>query len=158
MIFVTVGTQLPFDRLIKMVDEIAISRTEDYFAQVGQSTFTPANMMWSRAISPGEIGEYLNKCRLVISHAGIGTILSAQRYEKPIILVPRLASEGEHRNDHQSATCEQLAHLQGVYIARNKSELLGYLERPDLVSPDQNTSKLKQLRFAEQVAQEIRSL
>ena len=42
---------------------------------------------------------------------------------KPIILVPRRAALGEHRNDHQLATVRQLAERPGILIAHDETEL-----------------------------------
>ena len=94
MFCVTVGTQLPFERLIKAVDEWAEKWPEIHiFAQV------------------------------VVSHAGMGTIISALENGKYLVLVPRLAAWGEHRNDHQLGTAEKFAHYQQIRIAKTTSEL-----------------------------------
>ena len=57
------------------------------------------------------------EARLIVGHAGIGTVLSAQRFRKPLILLPRRTALGEHRNDHQMATARQLDGRQGLTIA-----------------------------------------
>ena len=53
MIFVTVGEQLPFDRLIKTVDEWAASQgREDVFAQIGKASYIPKHIKWTKFVSP----------------------------------------------------------------------------------------------------------
>lgn len=44
MIFVTVGTQLPFDRLIEMVDEAAPELDQEIFAQTGSGKYIPKTL------------------------------------------------------------------------------------------------------------------
>jgi UDP-N-acetylglucosamine transferase subunit ALG13 len=45
--------------------------------------------------------EYIQKSELVISHAGVGTIILCKEYGVPIIILPRRRRYGEHMNDHQ---------------------------------------------------------
>ncbi|APX66043.1 glycosyltransferase [Sphingomonas sp. gentR] len=134
MIFVTVGTQLPFDRLIEAIDTIAPSLGEPVFAQTGASTYTPRNIEWSARIRPIEVDAYFAKARVVVAHAGIGTILTCQRVGRPVILFPRLVAHGEHRNDHQMATVGQLEGRPGLYVARTGEELHALLAQ-DLAPP-----------------------
>lgn len=123
MIVVTVGTQLPFDRLIRMIDELAPGLDRDVFAQTGVGTYVPQNMEWSSTVEASDFDRKLKACSVIIAHAGIGTVLKAYKYAKPIILVPRLSSLGEHRNDHQLATVSQLRQREGIYVAENKQDL-----------------------------------
>ena len=129
MIVVTVGTQLPFDRLIKMVDELAPSIPVKIFAQTGRGTYVPRNIEWSATIPAGEFDGLLRQASVIMAHAGIGTVLKAYKYRKPIILVPRQASFGEHRNDHQLATVSKLQHRAGIYVARSAEELSSLLNK-----------------------------
>jgi UDP-N-acetylglucosamine transferase subunit ALG13 len=134
LILVTVGTQLPFDRLIKWVDEMAPGVRKSGFAQIGKGAYQPKNLKWSANISPLEFDGYFRDCSVIVAHAGIGTVLTARRFGKPIILVPRQASLGEHRNDHQLATVSQLEGRPGIYVARSDNELHDLLLQ-DMVAP-----------------------
>lgn len=134
MILVTVGTQLPFDRLIKAVDSFAQELTRPVLAQIGKGTYTPQNMKWIKNIEPADFDRVFRDSTVIVSHAGIGTVLTAKRFGKPIILVPRKAALGEHRNDHQLATVSQLVGRPGIYVAQNDEELKDYLLQ-DLDSP-----------------------
>lgn len=129
MIFVTVGTQLPFDRLLKAVDEWARANQcdERIIAQVGPSDFVSPRMEISQFVSPSDLKETVRSCRLVVSHAGIGSILTALTYQTPIIIVPRLASLGEHRNDHQVATVDRFGDRAGVAVASSGEQLIKQL-------------------------------
>lgn len=123
MILLTVGTQLPFDRLVEAVDRLAPRVDEKVVGQVGRSKYIPRNIEIQERFSPLEFDRLIVSARLLISHAGIGSILSAQKHAKPIVIMPRLAKYGEHRNDHQLATCRQLESFEGIFIAHSQEEI-----------------------------------
>jgi UDP-N-acetylglucosamine transferase subunit ALG13 len=118
MIFVTVGTQGPFDRLIMAMDELALSIPHiPIVAQIAESSYTVRNMKNFRFINAVEMEHYFNSADLIVSHAGMGTIISAFERKKPIIIFPKLAKFGEHRNDHQLATAKRLESLNYLHAA-----------------------------------------
>ncbi len=123
MILVTVGMQLGFDRLIKAMDDIATSQNLEKIAKTGKSTYRPRNMKSHKRIAPAEFEKLVQQCDLIVSHAGIGTILTAQRIGCPIVILPRRFENGEHRNDHQVATARNLTGRDGLLIAMDESEL-----------------------------------
>lgn len=106
---------------------IATSLEERVVAQTGKSKYVCKNIEARDDFGAAEFETYLKSCRCIISHAGIGTILNAQKFQKPIILVPRLARFKEHRNDHQLATCKTLAGRPGIRIVQDPGELTPYL-------------------------------
>jgi UDP-N-acetylglucosamine transferase subunit ALG13 len=104
MIFVTVGTHTqPFDRLLQKVDELVKKRKikEKIIAQIGYSTYKPKNYEYFTFTSEEKILELNKRARLIITHAGAGSIITALQFRKPIIVVPRLKKFNEHVNDHQ---------------------------------------------------------
>lgn len=130
MILLTVGTQLPFDRFVEIVDHHAPKMPERIFAQVGRSRYVPQNMDWKPFIGPIEFEEKVRTCSLIVSHAGIGTIVMAQKHGKPMVLFPRLAKLDEHRNDHQLATVAALGERRGIQTAMSEDELILRLAGP----------------------------
>lgn len=130
MIFVTVGTQLPFDRLLSMVEDwlLTNNKTVNVNAQVGDSKFTSKVLNVFKNISPKEFSKIFENSSVIVAHAGMGSILTALQLNKPIIIFPRLASLGEHRNDHQLATINSFSNTPGVYVATNKTELFALLD------------------------------
>lgn len=128
MILVTIGTQLPFDRLVEMMDKIAPSLPMPVFAQIGKAQYQPKNIEWKNSINPKEFESLFSKASVIVSHAGMGTVLTAQKLGKPIIIFPRRAALGEHRNDHQMATTAQMKDRPGVYAAYNEEDLLKLLQ------------------------------
>lgn len=127
MIFVTVGTQLAFDRLVATVDLWNASKDLKVFMQVGPSSIKTKHGESAQFIDPVKADQLFKDASLVVSHAGMGSILTALRYQKPIIIMPRLASLGEHRNDHQLATCKWLGSKPGISVATDEKELLKLL-------------------------------
>ena len=129
MILVAVGTQFPFDRLVETVDKWAAASGAEVIGQIGPSTYVPAHIKAQAFLPPEEFQALLDKAELVIAHCGMGSILSALSCGKPIIVMPRSAAKGEHRNDHQFATAERFAGRPGVTVASDEAELSHCLER-----------------------------
>jgi UDP-N-acetylglucosamine transferase subunit ALG13 len=134
MIFVTVGAQMPFDRMIRTVDEWAGQRHRiDVFAQIGPTRFRPENIQFSDFINPGQFYENLERADTIVAHAGMGTIISAVERRKPILVMPRRSELGETRNDHQVATARQFEALKFVEVAMDESVLFHKLDALDQV-------------------------
>lgn len=126
MIFVTIGSMFPFDRLIRLVDELVPQwPQESFFAQVGESELQPRNMAFEKVLAARAFGEKVRSARLIIAHAGMGSIISAMEAKKPIAVLPRLAANGEVTTDHQLATAKWLRDKPGVYVAMEEAELEG---------------------------------
>jgi UDP-N-acetylglucosamine transferase subunit ALG13 len=132
MIFCTIGTQVSFDRFIKIVDEVAAELDEEVVAQVYKSQYKARNIRTVDFLAPDEFNKLFDEARMIVSHAGMGTIISAMQQAKPIIIFPRIAALGEHRNEHQMATAKQMAKMKYVYVAFNKEQLRELMLTPNL--------------------------
>jgi UDP-N-acetylglucosamine transferase subunit ALG13 len=131
MIFVTVGTQLAFDRMISAIDEWAGRRRQkNVFAQIGVSDLKPKNIEWVQSLTQPAFKKCMQEADLIVSHAGMGTILTALDLNKPIIIMPRRAILGEHRNDHQLATTRELTQRGLVASAEDTEALVRQLDEP----------------------------
>lgn len=129
VIFVTVGTDLPFNRLVHAVDEWAQANgRQDIFAQIGETDWQPKHIAWSKFLQPPEFARRFAEAEVVVAHAGMGTILSALQWEKPILVMPRRASLGEQRNEHQLATARHLSELGKINVAMDENELRAMLD------------------------------
>jgi UDP-N-acetylglucosamine transferase subunit ALG13 len=130
MIFVTVGTQGQFDRLIRTIDQWAGAHgRNDVFAQTGPSDYHSEHIHTARFIDPTEFRNRVEAASLVISHAGMGSIITALELGKRIIVMPRRASLGEHRNDHQLATAKRFAEQGRIIVAFTELELIDKLNQ-----------------------------
>lgn len=132
MIFVTTGTQEPFDRFLEIIDSIAPDIDEELVVQACSDGYTPRNYTLRGFIAPDEFDGIMERARLIVAHAGMGTILTAMQMQKPIIIFPRKASLGEHRNDHQMATARRMAELRYVHVAYDADDLRRLISTPDL--------------------------
>ena len=135
MILVTTGTQLPFPRLVAAMDRLAPRLDERVVAQVGPDAGAYANLETHARLDPETFEALFKEARLIVAHAGIGTVLAACRHEKPLVLMPRRHSLGEHRNDHQLATAEALRGRTGLYLAREEDDLAELLTQRDALLP-----------------------
>ncbi|WP_083483501.1 glycosyltransferase [Litoreibacter arenae] len=122
MIFVTVGTQLPFPRLIDHMIGYSQRSGERVVLQTGD-TADWHGMESYRSLSAPQFEAFVNEARVIVSHAGIGSILAAKSASRPLILLPRRAKLGEHRNDHQLATAAAFKDRAGLRVAWEVDEL-----------------------------------
>lgn len=124
MIFVTTGTQAPFNRLIRAMDQIAQELDgEEIFAQASGVDFDVKRLKIVEFLDPAKYHRIFTEARLIVSHAGMGTIISALKERKRIIIVPRVAALGEHRNDHQMATAKKIDELGYMPVVYDVDEL-----------------------------------
>lgn len=151
MILVTVGTQLPFDRLIRIIDEAAPGIGQPVFAQTAGGAYVPQNIGWQAMVKPMEFDALMAEASFIVGHAGVGTVLMAQKHMKPIIVFPRRASLGEHRNEHQLATVAALENRQGIYVARTREQLVELLDKP-LLPPEAARNNPRRKSFTDQIA------
>ncbi|MEM9145115.1 MAG: glycosyltransferase [Pseudomonadota bacterium] len=139
MIFLTLGTQLPFDRLVEALDAwcAKTGRGAEVIAQVpdpgtggGRGGYRPEHFTSIPHLAPAEHKARFAEADVVVSHAGMGTIITALSLAKPLIVMPRRADMGEHRNDHQLATARHFGTRPGVFVADTAVELARVLDRP----------------------------
>jgi UDP-N-acetylglucosamine transferase subunit ALG13 len=124
MIFATVGTQLPFDRLLLAVDTwAALHRDVPVIAQTGRTTTTYAHLTCLPHLDQARYNDCVAQARVIVAHAGMGSILSAIEAGKPVILMPRRADLNEHRNDHQRDTAAEMAVLSNVTVVEDSTAL-----------------------------------
>ena len=136
MIFATVGTQLPFDRLLTALDAWAALHTEvPVLAQTGSSTARYPHLTCQPHLDQPGFATRIAEARVIVAHAGMGTILQAAEAGKPLILMPRRADLGEHRNDHQLATAAEMTVLSNVTVVTDATGLASALHRA-LQEPD----------------------
>lgn len=135
MIFATVGTQLPFPRLIDCLDKAAGNLPFRAFAQTADPAARPTHIECQPFLTPAEHEARIAECTIIVAHAGIGTVLAAKRARKPLIIFPRRAQLGEHRNEHQLATARFLEGRPGIYVASDAEQLESLLRADDLEPP-----------------------
>ncbi len=133
MIFLTIGTHEPFDRLVQAVDEWNSDkgRRHEIVAQVvspASGAYIPKNFEMTPHLSPREYEGLILQADLIVSHAGMGSILTAFTHGKPIVIMPRRGHLRETRNDHQYTTVKNLKKRPGLYIAEDETRFADVIE------------------------------
>ncbi|WP_119165450.1 glycosyltransferase [Algihabitans albus] len=126
MIFLTIGTHEPFDRLVRAVDEWCdpTRRKCEVFGQItDRGRYVPKNFDWIPSLPPDAYREHCRAAEFIISHAGMGSIITAMTYGRPIVVLPRRGHLKETRNDHQYATAIRLRGHSGLMVALSETEL-----------------------------------
>ena len=112
MIFVMLGTQNnPFQRLLEEVDRLIDKNviTEEVVVQAGYTKYQPKNekMKIINFMSREELDTFEQKANFIITHGGVGSIITSLEKGKKVIAVPRLHQYGEHVNNHQTEIVEK---------------------------------------------------
>ncbi len=148
MILVVLGTQdKDFSRLLEAVDrEIKKGNIKDkVVVQAGQTNYQSDNMEIFDLMSAPEFDKLLDKASLVITHGGVGTILSAIKKGKKIIAAPRLAKYKEHHNDHQKQIIKEFASQGYILELKDFYKLDKMLEKAKTFKPkkfESNTNNM----------------
>ncbi len=104
MILITLGTNdKSFVRLLEEVQRLIDDKkiTDRIVVQAGETEFKSDDMEILDLIPVVEFDDLISRCDLLITHGGVGSIITGLKKGKTVIAVPRLAKYGEHVNDHQ---------------------------------------------------------
>ena len=124
MIFVSVGSMFPFERLVRTVDAWSDARgIREVLVQIGGGEYVPRHVKWIRSLSPSVFQSTVDTCDLLVAHVGMGTLLAGMQAKKPMLLLPRIKALGEHTTDHQVHTARWMRGRQGIWIADNETHL-----------------------------------
>lgn len=133
MIFVTLGTQdKQFVRLIEAVNKV--NTDELIIAQVGSTNCSKLklrnNIKIYDYLSDEQFDKYMKEARIVITHAGVGTIINGLKNNKKMIVAARLKKYKEHVNDHQLQILDNFSKEGYIIPLRNFDDL------PKLIDED----------------------
>ncbi len=127
MIFLTIGSHEPFDRLTRAVDAwAAINQAIPVFGQIahiGSTGYRPQHFDWVETMPPDAYAQRLSSATLIVAHAGMGSIITALSRTIPIVIMPRRGHLAETRNDHQYATAKRFAGRSGIFVADDETAL-----------------------------------
>ncbi|AAM05569.1 beta-1,4-galactosyltransferase [Methanosarcina acetivorans C2A] len=120
MIFVTVGSHYQgFDRLVKKMDEIAGKIDEKVIMQIGNTKYKPVNAEYFEFAEYSKIQKLNSDARIIVSHAGVGSILTAFEQKTHLIIFPRLKRYNEVVDDHQLQIAKELAENPNVTVVND---------------------------------------
>ena len=153
MIFLTVGTQFPFDRLVKAVDDAVTEGKlgEDIFAQIGESSYKPRNFKAVSFMNRPLFDKYVYQASSIISHAGMGTIATAFECRKSMLVMPRQRKYGEVVNDHQLAIAKGFEEAGYILVANEADDIIMKIKQLKTFVPRQRNSQHQMV--ANQIAQ-----
>jgi UDP-N-acetylglucosamine transferase subunit ALG13 len=161
VILVTVGNDLPFSRLVQHADAWSKAHpSQQVFAQTGRlqrSDHVPEHMDWVEMLSAEQFEHHWAEAKLVVAHAGMGSIITALATAKPIVILPRQARLNEHRNDHQLATAKRFADRPGLFVAWTETDLPGAIDRAleSPVAPEDWLPQFAPAEFTDRLRQYI---
>lgn len=143
MIFLTVGTQFPFDRLVRAVDEVVGDNrfNEEIFAQIGTTSYRPKNFESASVLEKTLFDKYFNEADSIISHAGMGSITMAREKKKPLLVMPRLRKYGEVVNNHQLDIAKRFEKLGYLLVAYGKEDLPEKMRRLKTFVPQERETQ-----------------
>jgi UDP-N-acetylglucosamine transferase subunit ALG13 len=122
MILVATGTTAwPFDRLVRAVERFELD--ESIVVQHGASSIRPAGTTCLDYVSFERFVELVQEARIVVTHAGVGSILVALMNGKRPWVVPRRACFGEAVDDHQLELGRRLSNLGALTLVEDPSKL-----------------------------------
>lgn len=141
MILVLLGTQNnSFVRLLNEIEKCIDSGTikEEVIAQIGNTSYSTEKMLIKKFCPQEEIEELIDKANLIITHGGVGSIITCLKKEKKVIAVPRLKKYKEHVNNHQ---------VQIVDIMDEKGYIIGVKNLNDLSEKIKESKNFKPKKF-----------
>ena len=112
MILVTLGTQdKSFVRLLEAIQKEIDNGNikEKVVVQAGHTKFKSKDMEIFDLIPMDEFDNLIKKCDLLITHGGVGSIITGLKNNKKVIAAARLKKHGEHTNDHQLQIIENFS-------------------------------------------------
>ena len=104
LILVTLGSQdKQFKRLLDDVSkQIELKNIdEEVVVQAGYTKYKNDKMKIFDLLDHDSFNQLIDKCDILITHGGAGSILNGLKRGKVVIGCPRLAQFNEHVNDHQ---------------------------------------------------------
>ena len=148
MILITLGTQdKSFERLLKAVDkEIENGKIkEKVIAQIGTTKYESKNMELFDLIPREKFDDLIEECSLLITHGGVGSILTGVTKGKKVMAAARLSKYGEHVNDHQTQIVEMFAKEKYILELKDFSKLGKLIEKSKSFKPKKFVSNTQNL-------------
>lgn len=152
MILVTLGTQdKKFYRLLDAIQkQIDLGNIKDkVVVQAGcSSDYKSKDMKIFDLIPMEEFDKLISKCDLLITHGGVGSIITGLKNNKKVIAAARLAEYKEHTNNHQLQIIENFSNRQYILNLSNFDDLGDMVKNIDKFEPKKyksNTNKFIKL-------------
>lgn len=138
MILVLLGTQNnSFKRLLEAIQHNIDKKviTDEVIVQAGFTKFESKDMKILDLIDKEELSKLQDKADLIITHGGVGSIISSLKKGKKVIVVPRLKKYDEHVNNHQLQIARRFEQEGYVKCAINLKNLEKVIKSMDKFIP-----------------------
>lgn len=148
MILVLLGTQAnSFHRLLEEIDNQIQKGNikEEVIVQAGFTKYVSKNMTIFDLVSTEDIKKYQENARVIITHGGVGSIISSLKMGKRVIAVPRLKQYEEHVNDHQKQIVKTFTDEGYIKGIMDVSELEKALQEVEKFKPKKYESKTEHI-------------
>ena len=148
MILVMLGTQNnSFHRLLEEIDNLIEKGiiTDEVVVQAGHTKYDSKNMKIFGLISQEKLEELIKKADLVITHGGVGSIITSLKKGKKVIALPRLHKYQEHVNDHQKEIVETFNEKGYIIGVQDVKKLQEAIERSKNFVPKKYQSNNKKM-------------
>jgi UDP-N-acetylglucosamine transferase subunit ALG13 len=152
LIFVTVGTHdQGFERLVRKIDDLVEEKKirDNVIIQTGYTEYKPKACKWFKFVSPQEFEKICKKSSLIITHAGVGSIMTCLKFSKSIIVVPRLKKFNEHRDDHQLQITKELENQGKILAVYDVDKLENMISRAKIWRPKKSSKENKILSLVD---------
>lgn len=141
MLLVTTGTnEQPFDRLVRAAADL--SQREDAFVQYGSSREPHGAGEWVEFLTFDELADRMRAARVVVCHAGVGSIMLARKCGHRPVVLPRRVHLGEAVDDHQLHMGRRLHDAGIVTLVEDERELATAVAAGTGVRPDAAADQL----------------
>ena len=134
MILVLLGTfHIPFKRPLVALERLCASGkiNEEVIVQNGHTQFSSPHLKTFPFIDPALLDKFYDSARLIITHAGTGSIIKGLKKKKKVIAIARLHRLGEHIDDHQLEILNQFAGSNYILPWRENERLEEVLQRAE---------------------------
>lgn len=134
MILVTIGTnEQPFDRLVRAAANFELD--EPLLVQHGSSQVLHGMGEWVDYMPFDALAQRASEARVVVCHAGVGSIMLARRCGHTPVVVPRRRHLGEAVDDHQLVLARRLGSAGIVTLVEDTDALSEVVQRVRLAGP-----------------------
>ena len=139
MILVTLGTQdKKFYRLLEALEDKINQHLikDEVIVQAGcSSDFKSKSMKIFDLIPMDEFDDMIKKCDILITHGGVGSIITGLKNNKKVIAAARLSKYNEHVNDHQIQLLTSFEKEGYLIYMHDLSDIKPYLEKVKSFEP-----------------------
>lgn len=127
MIFVTFGTQPhDFKFLASLVNQI--DPNQKIICQIGHSKNIINHQNCQVFDFVDNYDELVKSCDILLTHSGVGSIMSGLEASKKVIAVSRLQRENEHNDDHQLEIANKLMADNYIYHLERNQDINAVIE------------------------------